>query len=65
MWVTAATREFDLAKNRAKVTDVERFSKAYFELIKENTKSENAILAQQQKDEELLLALRGKVYLFK
>lgn len=65
LWVTAGTRNFDLAKNRKQVTEIERFSKAYFELVKDNSKSENAIIAQQQKDEELLILLRGKVYLFK
>ncbi len=64
MWVTAAARKFDLQKNRDKLTVIERFSKAYFELVKDNSKSENAILAQQQKDEQVLMVLRGKVYLF-
>lgn len=65
LWVTAATREFDLAKRKGEITEIERFSKAYFELIQDNSKSENAVLAQQQKDEQLLVSLRGKVYLIK
>jgi L-cysteine desulfidase len=65
LWVTASTRTVDLKKDRAKIVEIERFSKSYFDLTKENSKSENAVFAQQAQDEELLISIRGKIYLIK
>ncbi|MFP6676138.1 MAG: VIT domain-containing protein [Pirellulaceae bacterium] len=65
LWVTASTRTVDLKKDRAKIIEIERFSKSYFDLTKENSKSENAVFAQQAQDEELLISIRGKIYLIK
>ena len=65
LWVTAKTRTIDLKKDQAKIIEIVRFSKPYFELTKDNTKSENAVFAQQKADEQLLISMRGKIYLIK
>ena len=41
---------------------IKRYSKAYFELVAANTKFENELLAEQRKDEEMIIRLRGVVY---
>ena len=63
--VTTETAQIDPEKNKDQFTVVDRFSDAYFALIRENTADENQILALQQSDEELLVQLRGKNYLVK
>ncbi|MEX1225099.1 MAG: VIT domain-containing protein [Pirellulales bacterium] len=62
-WVTSATSQIDLEKDREKYQKVERYSDAYFELVRGNTASENAVLASQRPEEELFVNLRGQNYL--
>jgi len=62
LWVTADTTEVDLARDADQITVVERFTPEYFALIADNTPAENQLLSSQQKDEELLIRLRGKLY---
>jgi Ca-activated chloride channel family protein len=64
-WLTPATEKYDIEKDRDKITVVERFSTAYFQLVAANTPAENQLLSSQQDGEELLVELRGKAYLFK
>lgn len=63
--IAANARDFDLEKDEAKIKEVKRFSEDYFKLVKANTISENAILAQQAEGEELVIKLRGEVYRIK
>jgi len=63
--VTSETAELDPEKHKGQITVVERYSDAYFDLVRANNASENQILALQQADEELLIQLRGKNYLVK
>lgn len=52
----------DLEKDRDKIVDIQRFSDEYFALVANSTSEENAILAQQQADEELIVNIRGQYY---
>jgi Ca-activated chloride channel homolog len=61
--VAPNTAELDLAKNRDKVKSLARYTDEYFELVNANSLIENQLLSQQQLDEELLIELRGQVYL--
>ena len=63
--VTPETAELDLEKDKAKIETVDRFSEAYFALVKANSATENQILSQQRTGEQLLIKLRGKNYLVK
>ncbi len=65
LWIAENAKEVNLVKDKEKITDLKRFSEAYFKLIAANSMSENAVLARQQEGEELLIKLRGKVYLIK
>jgi Ca-activated chloride channel family protein len=51
----------DIEKDQT-VTKIKKFSDEYFKLIEQNTAEENLIIAQQDK-EEMLIVLRGKAYL--
>jgi Ca-activated chloride channel homolog len=69
-WIAANAREATqsdaaTARPRAEVLEIERYSDDYFKLVSANTKDENSILAAQQSDEELLVRLRGRLYLIK
>ncbi len=64
-WFAASAKDVDLQKDADKIKTVERFSDAYFKLVAANTTSENAVLARQQAGEELIIKLRGQVYLFR
>jgi len=59
-----AARE-DLKKLADKIKTIARFSKEYFELVKQNTAAENAMLSRQQAGEELVVKLRGQIYRIK
>lgn len=48
-----------------KVKVVERFTDEYFTLCRQNSASENELLAKQRDDEQLLVQLRGQAYLIK
>ena len=65
VWVTPGTEKLDLEKDADKIQTVERYSDEYFELIRQNTTEENQVLSSQRTDEELLITLRGQVYLVK
>ena len=64
-WVAANAVDVDLQRDRAKIVELDRFTDDYFKLTQANTDAENRILAAQQPGEELLVKLRGKVYLIK
>jgi len=64
VWVAANAAKVDMAKDADKIQRMKRYSKAYFELTRQNTVEENQILASQQEGEELLITLRGQTYLF-
>ena len=64
-WFAANAKDVDLERDAAKVKTVERFSDEYFKLTAANTASENAVLARQQVGEELIIRLRGQVYLIR
>jgi Ca-activated chloride channel family protein len=62
VWVASSAADVDLERDKDKIVTVERFSDEYFTLIRENTRSENLLLAQQQPGEELIVRLRGQTY---
>jgi Ca-activated chloride channel homolog len=61
--VTPETANLDLEKDKDQFQVVERFTDPYFSLVKANSPTENLILSQQSGDEQLLIKLRGQVYL--
>ena len=61
--IAANAADVDLEK--ADIIEIELYSKEYFDLVKDNTKSENEIISEQMDGEELVIRLRGKVYRFK
>ncbi|MBN1943463.1 MAG: VWA domain-containing protein [Phycisphaerae bacterium] len=65
VWVAANAAKLDLEKDKDKIQVVERYSKAYFGLIRANNVEENQVLASQQPEEELLITLRGQAYLIR
>ena len=62
LWQTNGTTEIKL-EEKAKYTEVQRFSDEYFELVAANTPEENRVLSAQRAGEKLMIELRGKVYL--
>ena len=58
----ANAQEVDPDKDDAKIKRVKRFSDEYFDLVKANNTSENALLARQQEGDELIVKFRGQVY---
>jgi Ca-activated chloride channel family protein len=64
-WIAANAADVDPEKDADKIQTIERFSEEYFKLTSANTSGENAILARQQPGEEILVKLRGQVYLIK
>ncbi|MFO1092706.1 MAG: VWA domain-containing protein [Planctomycetaceae bacterium] len=65
VFMTAGTQGLDLERDKDKIKTVERFSPEYFKLVAANTAAENALFSSQQADEQLLVELRGQVYLVK
>ena len=65
VWVAANAADVDVERDKDKIVTVERFSDEYFKLVAANTPSENAVLAWQQPQEELIIRLRGQVYLIR
>jgi Ca-activated chloride channel family protein len=63
--VTPETSQIDLEKNRGEIQTIEKFSDAYFKLIAANDAEQNELLSSQADDEELLVKLRGQVYLIR
>ncbi len=64
-WVAANATAVDEEDDADQIQTVARFSDDYFVLVAANTADENAILASQGRDEELMINLRGQVYLIK
>lgn len=62
LWIAANAQSVDPEKDQAKIKKVKRFSDEYFKLVKENSADENAVLATQQNEEQLLITLRGQTY---
>ncbi|QDU25143.1 von Willebrand factor type A domain protein [Anatilimnocola aggregata] len=62
LWIAANAQTVDPEKDQAKIKKIKRFSDEYFALVKANTADENAVLATQQNDEQLLVTLRGQTY---
>lgn len=65
LYMTTGTQSLDLERDKGKIVTIERFSPEYFKLVAANTTAENTLLSSQQVDEELLVELRGQVYLLK
>jgi Ca-activated chloride channel family protein len=65
IWVAANAANIDLKKDKDKIQVVERYSQAYFDLVRANNVEENQVLASQQPSEELLITLRGQAYLIR
>ncbi|MCA9079355.1 MAG: VWA domain-containing protein [Planctomycetaceae bacterium] len=63
--VTPETAEVDPERDKAQIQEIERYTDAYFTLIAANSAAENELLSQQRDDEQLLVKLRGQVYLIK
>jgi Ca-activated chloride channel homolog len=61
-WIASNAAEADPEKDAAKIQNVDRFSKDYFELARRNSVAENQILATQKEGEELLVRLQGQLY---
>jgi uncharacterized protein YegL len=64
-WVAANAAAIDDERDADQIQTVERFSDEYFALVAANTADENTILASQGVNEELMINLRGQVYLIK
>jgi Ca-activated chloride channel family protein len=62
LWIATSAKDVDPEKDKDQIQVVKRFSPEYFELVADNTKTENTVLARQQQGEELLIKLRGQVY---
>ena len=62
VWVSSEAAHLELPRDAAKITDIQRFSQEYFELIRHNSVEENQVLASQQPDEELLVKLQRRIY---
>jgi Ca-activated chloride channel family protein len=62
LWIAANAADVDPERDEDKIVTIERFTEDYFKLIRDNTKSENLLLAQQQAGEELIVRLRGQTY---
>ena len=63
--VTPETADLDLERDQDKIEIVDRFTEPYFTLIQANSVIENQILSQQRDGEQLLIKLRGKIFLVK
>jgi Ca-activated chloride channel family protein len=64
-WFAASAKDVDLKRDADQVKTVERFSDEYFKLVAANTPAENTVLSRQQAGEELIVKLRGQVYLIR
>lgn len=63
--VTTETSKLDLTKDKSQIKEIDRYSDDYFAIVQSNTADENLLFVQQQADEQLLVKLRGQVYLVK
>jgi Ca-activated chloride channel family protein len=60
--IAPSANDVDPEKQKGQIKVVKRFSDDYFALVKANTDKENALLALQRDDEQLLIKLRGQLY---
>lgn len=60
--ISANVSDVDLEKEKDKIVEIKRFSDQYFQLVEQNTADENAMLASQGVDDELIVQLRGQIY---
>jgi Ca-activated chloride channel family protein len=65
VWATADAAKLDLDKDRDQIKEIDRFSTEYFELVGANSLLENQMLSRQAPGEQLLIRLRGQVYLIR
>lgn len=65
IWVAENAKDIDLDKDTGKFTVVERFSDEYFQLVAENSPSDNAVLASQQPKQQMLVRFRERCYLIR
>ena len=65
MLIDASAKDVDLTRDKKLIREVKRFSSEYFELTGKNSKSENAVLAFQKDSQQLLIRLRGQIYLIR
>ncbi len=63
--IASNAADVDLDKQQDQIIEITRYSDEYFDLIKNNSQSENRLLALQQADEELIVRLQGKIYRIK
>jgi len=64
-WVDSSATDVDPEADDADIVEVDRMSDEYFELTRLNTVEENQVLATQKEGEELVIRLRGQVYLIR
>ncbi len=57
--------DVDPEKQKSEIVELSRFSDEWFKLTKANSSDENAILADQNEGEILIVRLRGKIYRIK
>ena len=62
IWIADNALDGDLDQAESTARSVQRFSDDYFRLAANCDADEQAILASQQADEELLVRLQGQVY---
>ena len=63
--IVSNARDVDLEKDKDQIIEIERYSDEYFTLVAANSKSENAVLARQAADQEMIIRLRSQVYRIK
>ena len=63
VWIAANAADLDLKKDKNKIQEIKRYSKEYWDLVRQNTTAENQILSSQRADEELLVRFRSQAYI--
>ena len=61
-WVASNARDLDLQKDKAKIQNIEIYSKRYFELANKANRTERLILSQQLPGENLIIRINKKAY---
>jgi hypothetical protein len=61
-WIDSTVTDKPVSALNAQARTVAQFSEEYFQLVRSNSSVENQILAIQQPGEELIVALRGRLY---
>jgi len=65
VWIASNATGVNLKTDAAKIQTVQRYSAKYFQLVKDNTVTENRVFATQRAADELVIRLRGQVYWIK